>query len=578
MTKLRANRFLLCMSSDVLHRMICRSFSESKMPRLELEDVDGETYCDVLDLWCGKECFKDKSLDAVMTMASVADRLAMTDVGLALEEAIIEQLSTGVCGDVLMGSVRLGLGRVEAAARGLALDYFEEVVESEGFMRMDEEAVGSLLDDDALRVSREEAALEAVVGWMKRGGCELRGRGLLSKIRFCVMDAEYLSLGVHRLLPAEYADWIDVLVLEALRLKGDCRQLERDSELAEARLLGAKAHVPRPRPRVQWERYCAGGERRLQGLTGEVAALAECDGRMCSGLGDGSIRVWIGSNLEHERTLRDEEDAEDRVHSLAAWEGHLISGHDSGAIQVWNLATGARDRKLEGHTRAVRCLAVSGARLVSGSSDTLMVWAMEMGAGASWLCERTIAGHSYSLAIWRGKVLCGASDSVIVWDLGTGAHEATLTGHQNVVCALAVHGDRLFSASFDGTIREWAVGTWAAVRTVEAYEQEPLTQQFELNVLYGYLDANLRTGQQIPYCLAVCGSNLISGSIPNGFNGFETKRYEVRVWDLETLECKHSLPQPPGAGVWCLAAGCGAVWGGVGQEGMGMEVVVWGRA
>ena len=82
-----------------MHRMICRPFSESKMPRLELEDVDGETYSDVLDLWCGKECLKAKSLAAAMAMANVADRLEMTDVGLALEEAIIEQLRTGVCGD-----------------------------------------------------------------------------------------------------------------------------------------------------------------------------------------------------------------------------------------------------------------------------------------------------------------------------------------------------------------------------------------------------------------------------------------------------------------------------------------------
>ena len=350
------------MSSEVLHKMISMPFSESTAPRLELEDVDGGIFSDVLNLWCGRECLEDKSLDAVMAMASVADRLEMTEVGLALEEAIIGQLSVGVCGDVLMGSLRLGLGRVEAAARGLALERFEEVAGTEGFMRMDEEAVGSLLDDDELCVSREEAALEAVVGWMKGGGGELRGRGLLSKIRFCVMDAEYLSVDVHRLLPAEHADWIDGLVLEALRIKGAGRQ----GELVGARLLGEKAHVRRPRPGVRWERYGAGGERRLQGHTDYVLAVAECEGRMCSGSWDGSIRVWGGASLEHERTLRDEEHAEDVVFSLAAWEGHLISGHDSGAIRVWNVATGVCDRVLEGHTDAVSCLAVSGTGLVSG--------------------------------------------------------------------------------------------------------------------------------------------------------------------------------------------------------------------
>ena len=104
------------------------------------------------------------------------------------------------------------------------------------------------------------------------------------------------------------------------------------------------------------------------------------------------------------------------------------------------------------------------------------------------------------------------------------------------------------SASRDGTIREWALGTWGAVRTVQAYGPE---------------------GQQYPCCLAVSGSKLISGSVGRG----GAERYEVRVWDLGTLECEHTLPQPTGATVWCLAAGCGTVWGGVGKE-----IVVWGRA
>ncbi len=107
------------------------------------------------------------------------------------------------------------------------------------------------------------------------------------------------------------------------------------------------------------------------------------------------------------------------------------------------------------------------------------------------------------------------------------------------------------SASMDGTIREWALGTWAAVRTVVAYEHG---------------------GRQYPRCLAVSGSKLISGSVNYGVAD-EAERYEVRVWDLGTLECEHTLPQAAGAAVLCLAAGCGAVWGGVGRE-----VVVWGRA
>ena len=77
-----------------------------------------------------------------------------------------------------------------------------------------------------------------------------------------------------------------------------------------------------------------------------------------------------------------------------------------------------------------------------------------------------------------------------MWDVETGALEATLREHGDTVYSLVVHGDRLFSGSYDGTIREWAAGTWAALRTVAASE------------------AGVR---QFPKCLAVSGSKLVRG-------------------------------------------------------------------
>ncbi len=74
-----------------------------------------------------------------------------------------------------------------------------------------------------------------------------------------------------------------------------------------------------------------------------------------------------------------------------------------------------------------------------------------------------------SLAGWQDKVASGSGyGSIRVWGVGTGVHDATLAGHSGPVRALVVHGDGLLSASDDGTIRAWALGKWAALRTVEA--------------------------------------------------------------------------------------------------------------
>ncbi len=100
---------------------------------------------------------------------------------------------------------------------------------------------------------------------------------------------------------------------------------------------------------------------------------------------------------------------------------------------------------------------------------------------------------------------------------------------ETMISDLAVHGDRLYSESRDGTIREWALGAWAALRTLEAYA---------------------RGERQAPYCLAVIGSKLVSGSggrgIPAELGHAEAQRCVVRAWDLGTLECTSTLPLEEG--------------------------------
>ncbi len=94
-------------------------------------------------------------------------------------------------------------------------------------------------------------------------------------------------------------------------------------------------------------------------------------------------------------------------------------------------------------------------------------------------------------------------------NVGTGALDDTLAGHSGAVRTLVAHGDRLLSASDDGAIRAWALGTWAALWTVDAYGQG--TERY------------LR-------CLAASGSKLVSRS-----RAAETQG-ETRVWGLAKLD------------------------------------------
>jgi WD40 repeat protein len=116
-----------------------------------------------------------------------------------------------------------------------------------------------------------------------------------------------------------------------------------------------------------------------------------------------------------------------------------------------------------------------------------------------------------ALAAWGDTLISGSCDHTIrVWDLSTWGLDATLTGHEDSVCALAVEGEWLYSASVDGshgTIRVWDVGAWAEAMSVAAS---------------GTIGA-----WQHPLCLLTSGSKLISGCV--AFKGDDDDDTDLKV-------------------------------------------------
>ena len=536
-----------------------------------LDDVDGSLFEDVLKVWCGMKVIRDFQLEGLMNMARLADRFQMIEIAMFLEDSIIKELQVDVCAELLMASKQLCLTKVEAAAHSMVKERFEDVARTSGFLELDAETLGLIMDEDELGLrkelglKKEEGALEGLVRWMKGGGGGgggLRGRELLQKVRFGLMDQEYLESAARTLLPEEYLGWIDCLVREAL----DARDSLRAGGVADLQRLGAKWMVPRESA-VLWKDYSAcGAGLRLEGHTWPLDALAQCNARMCSGSQrEGKIRVWNITTLEQERTLY--HDFNDSVLSLAAVGRHLFSGHELGGIRVWDVETGQLLWLLEGHEVRVHLLCVCDERLVSLAQDLLIkVWGRAT-PEAAWTLERELPSMEFDTRVVETAAGCGrrlalCSDfsddgSIEVWDVATGELEAALAGHERKVSALAWHGARLFSGCIDGVIKAWSPGTWAG------------------DVGRGrgtWAEASVRAyGEEVPRritCMAVCGRQLVTGVNGPG--------PEVRVWDLETLACEHTLPQSdragPGCGVYCLAAVGGEVWGCVGRE-----VVVWGR-
>ncbi len=95
----------------------------------------------------------------VQQLASVADRFQIKEVEFFLEESMLSQLSVEHCWELLTWSGGRGMLRLEADALKMAACRFEEFARMAEFMRLGEEALSILMDDDRL------------TGCEERGGC-----------------------------------------------------------------------------------------------------------------------------------------------------------------------------------------------------------------------------------------------------------------------------------------------------------------------------------------------------------------------------------------------------------------------
>ena len=327
--------------SPVWRAKLCGDIGGEARWQLALDGGETGLFRKLVALGSGAAVTVEGGVEGLMGLGLMADRYQVEAVQGAVEEAVVRLLTVESCGGALAWSSGSGLVRVERASREVALREFDDFARTAGFMEVGEEVLGALLEDDGLWTDGEERVFEGVVRWLKRGeGGEVRGSGLLGKVRFPLMEEGYLAgpLGEGCGKLAVLGD----LVGEALGLKRVGRE-----EWGRQRLrhLDGRAMEGR-RGDVRWEKYLRGGERRLDAGQA-VWSLAADGGYVCGGLHDGSIRVWSRSTLELERTLTGHTDS---VNALLFVGGRLISGSDDRDIRVWDVTAWRCEGVLEGDT------------------------------------------------------------------------------------------------------------------------------------------------------------------------------------------------------------------------------------
>jgi len=255
-------------------------------------------------------------------------------------------------------------------------------------------------------------------------------------------------------LPDELLVMVLVMLPLAMLWSGACERVcQRWARLMESSPVKRRMQVGK------WAAYEAGAiqPRALEGHTDAVWSIAVgMDGKIYSGSGDMTIKVWNGEDGTLLRTLVG------HTHAVLALtvgpDGNLCSGSYDRSIRVWSGDDGSHLRSLVGHASYVFSLAVGlDGKIYSGShDDTIRVWRADDGAHLNTLIGHTDLVHALVVGL-DGAVYSGSWDRTIrVWSGEDGTHVRTLVGHTGTVNCLAVGRDgKIYSGGNDRTIRVW---------------------------------------------------------------------------------------------------------------------------
>jgi WD40 repeat protein len=152
----------------------------------------------------------------------------------------------------------------------------------------------------------------------------------------------------------------------------------------------------------------------------------------------------------------------------------LATGSYDGSVRLWDLERPRLDIPLEGHGRQINSVQFdrNGERIVTGGNDgTVRIWSADEGTslgvydGAAGNINFVVFGPS-----GRHLAVAKMTKDVELWDLETGELRY-LRGHEDLVSDIAFDraGERLASASYDGTARIWDVASGRELQVLRGH-------------------------------------------------------------------------------------------------------------
>ncbi|QPC78007.1 hypothetical protein HYE68_008759 [Fusarium pseudograminearum] len=234
----------------------------------------------------------------------------------------------------------------------------------------------------------------------------------------------------------------------------------------------------------------------------------------CSTWGPG-IPIW---DVQTATLIQNCPSADYRVRSIgfAADSKWLVSGSaECGTITIWNTATWTVERTFQDHIKPISSIACAAkTQLFVSGSISGEIYVRDFASENSRMKIQTPGHSSGNIAIsgdgTRIAAVCGKQREFWVWDVSSGRHTHTLNSNQHhfITLALSSNGSRLISGSDD--IEIWDITNGSGSQAKERPSHPECVSSVALST-------DIRWAA--------------SGSSDNN----------IKIWDMETLSCKHTL-------------------------------------
>lgn len=193
-----AHRNVLAVSCPYFYKLFTSDMREKTSETVNLEALEvSANVIDTLLTYLYTGMIDVTQLNAEEILIS-ADYFLITEVKLMASEELISKTDVSNCLYYLDFAERYNCERLAQASRLFTEKHFQEVTQSDDFLKLGAKEVKDIISSDNIFVEKEEVVYESLITWIEhnRGEREVYFPSLLACIRFCSLSHEYIQTHV----------------------------------------------------------------------------------------------------------------------------------------------------------------------------------------------------------------------------------------------------------------------------------------------------------------------------------------------------------------------------------------------